>query len=113
VKRYFTEKEKERFSEWINDERKHPARFVNDMYITNFGWEESIRNYCFDLAKFEFHIDVDNTATDDTIDFISYIAYKLMLSISKTKKWKIANDIIEVGEKLTKKFNVMSDFNKI
>ena len=28
-----------------------------------------------------------------------------MLAISKTKKWKIDNDIIEVGEKLTKKFN--------
>lgn len=105
MKSHFTEKEKERFSELINDERKHPARFVNDMYITNFGWEESIRNYCFDIAKYEFDIDIDNTATDDTIDLISYMAYKLILSISKTKKWRIDNYIIEEGEKLAKKFN--------
>lgn len=105
MKSHFTEKEKERFSELINDECKHPARFVSDMYITNFGWEESIRNYCFDIAKYEFDIDIDNTATDDTIDFISYMAYKLILSISKTKKWRIDNYIIEEGEKLAKKFN--------
>ena len=60
MKRCFTKKEKEIFSELINDERKHPARFVNDMYITNFGWEESIRNQCFDVAKYEFDIDIDN-----------------------------------------------------
>lgn len=94
---YFTEEDKKQYSKFINNYLRAPKRFINDFYIDRFGWEQSVRDVCFGLAKEEFGFDaealysVEDTdedfeyekLIDDTIDFISSEADRMTEQLSK------------------------------
>ena len=94
-----TDEEKEEIVKYINKQIHGVKKFINDFYIDKFGYEDSIRNVCFnwvqdtynipvaDGVKYTITSDEDEQKIDEIIDWLSQEVDKLIDAVSKKMNW--------------------------